>query len=187
MNDSRNNNITFRKIARSKSLEPMDDSNTLSPMSCDEVLGKSLDLSTNMYSIYLEEMKIEMNKLKTSLASTQKELECVILENNDLKRQVSNMNQEIVILKQLCRSPVTSLRINSSTGSKKKARRRLTDSFQIDPINLEKHISSESPEPQLEIEVEPIKKTNPVPTLSLNPDQDVTHNSSVPLMKEDCH
>lgn len=138
-----------------------DNNNSLSPMSCDEVLGKSLDLSTNMYSAYLDDMKADMNQLRMSLASTQKELENVILENNDLKRQITCMNQEISVLKQLCKSPITSLRLNTSTG-KKNPRRRLTDSFRLTPLNLEKCDPDNSSEPQPKTSTDLIQRTEPI-------------------------
>lgn len=137
------NNVTNRRpqlLHKSRSMESFNkSSNSLSPMSCDETLGKSLDLSTNIYSSYMAEMKTEIKQLKLSLETTQSEFENIILENLDLKTQVANMNQELSVLKQLCKSPLTTIRRNMSSSTKKSVRRRLTDSFCAMPLNGQEH------------------------------------------------
>lgn len=103
-------------------------------MSSDHILGRSLDLSTqNIYNTQINDLKAEITELKTNLLSTQSELEHIILQNIELKKHLTNMTQEVNILKQLCRSPVSTLRQSSATSSKKKARRRLTNSFRNTP------------------------------------------------------
>lgn len=131
------NNITLRRhqTIKSRSMDFLDQSNT-SPMSCDELLGRSLDLSTNICSSYMAEMKDEIKQLKSNLESTQSEMENIILENLELKKTIANMNQELGILKQLCRSPLTTFRQNMSSSTKKSVRRRLTDSFRVSPQKL---------------------------------------------------
>lgn len=130
--------VTLRghQVPKAKSLESLP--NSISPeTSFDNILGRSLDLSThNIYNTQMSEMKLEINELKSNLQSTQAELEKIILENIELKKHLTSMTQEINILKQLCRSPVSTIRQNSMTNSKKKARRRLTDSFQNSPIEI---------------------------------------------------
>lgn len=134
----KNDNVTRRKppLTRAKSLEGIDDSSSSnSTLSCD-LMVKSLDLSTHALTSNLEDMKIEISNLRTNLSSTQSELENVILENNGLKKQISLLAQEVEVLKQICRSPVSSLRRNVSSTSKKSAKRRLTDSFKNSPLTF---------------------------------------------------
>lgn len=134
------NNLSYvtlrKKVPRPKSLESLR-SNSLSSTSSDDILGKSLDLSTNIvYSTCIEEMKSEIRQLKSNLESTQNELENIILENVNLNKQISQLNKDLGVLKHICRSPVTSLRKNNmSPNSKKALRRRLTDSFQTTPLH----------------------------------------------------
>lgn len=134
------NNVTLRKhqLPKTRSLESLEHSNSMSPASYDDILGKSLDLSTNMCYSQIEELKSEIKQLKSQLGSTQNELDNIILENTDLKKQIMNMTQDLRILKQLCRSPVSTLRHNMSSSEKKSVRRRLTNSFSESPITLMK-------------------------------------------------
>lgn len=134
------NNITLRKhkLPKTRSMESIGHSDTLSPASYDDVLGRSLDLSTNMCSSYREELKAEIHQLKTNLASTQNEMENIILENIDLKKQIAIMSQELNILKELCRSPLTTFRQNMTSSAKRSVRRRLTNSFSESPLIVDK-------------------------------------------------
>lgn len=132
------NNVTLRRhqTAVSRSMDFLDQSNNSPIISCDELLGRSLDLSTNISSTYIAEMKDEIKQLKSNLESTQSEMENIILENLELKKTIANMNQELGILKQLCRSPLTTFNQNMSSSTKKSVRRRLTDSFRVTPQKL---------------------------------------------------
>lgn len=149
-------NVTLRrqKLIKSKSLESIDSSNSLSSTASENVLARSLDLSTNRYSSFFEEMKIEIGQLKSSLLSTQTEMENIILENVDLKKQISQLKKDLGVLKQICRSPITSGRQNNMSPSTKKAlRRRLTDSFQITPLHVK--------EKSLTLPKEPVTRHEP--------------------------
>lgn len=103
-------------------------------MSCDDILGRSLDLSSNICSTYMLELRAEIKELKSQLDSTQNEMENIVLENLELKKQVLSMNQELGVLKQLCRSPLTAFNHNMSSCSKRSVRRRLTNSFCVSPL-----------------------------------------------------
>lgn len=81
-------------------------------------------------------MKTEIRQLKSNLECTQGEMENIILENVELKKQICQLTRDLGVLKQICRSPVTSLRKNMSSSTKKAVRRRLTDSFQITPLHV---------------------------------------------------
>lgn len=129
-------NVTVRRrqFQKTKSLESI---NSLSSTASDNILTKSLDLSTNRYSACIDEMKVEIGNLKSSLLCTQNELENIILENVDLKKQISQLNKDIDVLKQICSSPVTSIRQkNMSSSTKKTIRRRLAESFQTTPSHF---------------------------------------------------
>lgn len=103
------------------------------------MFGRSFDLSTNIPSNIIDEMKTEISTLKSNLASTQGELENIILENIDLKKQLTLLNQEIIVLKQLCTSPNTAF----TTSSKKNLnKRKLTDCFQNTPTKGQKKDNS---------------------------------------------
>lgn len=134
-------NVTRRKpLVKSKSLEKIDSFSSRSSDSID-LMGKSLDLSSHLLSSHVEDMKSEIGYLKSTLQSTQNELENVIIENNDLKRQLSQLAQEVSVLKKICKSPLSSLRRTASLSSKKSARRRLIDSFNVSPLSLQNNDS----------------------------------------------
>uniref|UniRef100_A0A2A4JXQ3 Uncharacterized protein n=1 Tax=Heliothis virescens TaxID=7102 RepID=A0A2A4JXQ3_HELVI len=126
--------ITLRKPQnRSRSLETIDITGSLdSSLSCD-ALARSLDLSANTLPPCIEEMVSEMNTLKSNLLSTQNEMDNLILENVELKKQITQLSQEIIILKQICRSPTSSLRKSISSNKKNSVKRRLADNFQHSP------------------------------------------------------
>lgn len=131
-------NITHRKrqvISHSKSLESLNNlTDSLSQnISCDEYLQQSLDLSTNMYSTRMDDMRQEINQLKNSLEITQNELENKILENIELTKQITQQSQELNILKKLYTSSPKST-ANLSSSSRKNVRRRLSESFRKSPI-----------------------------------------------------
>lgn len=134
---SDNENITYRKknnIQKSHSMDNMNDS--LDSNSSNEfLLRRSLDLST-AYNSSTHEMKEEIQNLRLQLMSTQSEMKKIILEKNELQKQMNMLQIEIDVLKKLCNSPISSLQNNDLSNSKKKARRRLTNSFQTSPLTL---------------------------------------------------
>lgn len=67
-------------------------------------LSRSLD-GTFSDTTALTEMKNTLTQLTSTLESTQNELENVILENNDLRRQINKLMAENKTLKTLCSSP----------------------------------------------------------------------------------
>ncbi|KAH9640311.1 hypothetical protein HF086_001663 [Spodoptera exigua] len=134
------NYVTIRRhktMTKSRSTESINNSINTSPLSCDDnILVRSLDLSTNICSTIVSDLKDKIRDLKNNLESTQHEMENVILENIDLKKEIKNIQQELNVLRQLCRSPLTTFRHNMSSSMKKTVRRRLTNSFQISPLKL---------------------------------------------------
>ena len=67
-------------------------------------LSRSVDgTTTNTSSI--PDMQDTIAQLTMKLESSENELENTILENNDLKKQVNKLTQEINVLKSLCHSP----------------------------------------------------------------------------------
>lgn len=50
-------------------------------------------------------LKLKISKLQTDLKSCENELENTIIANNELKRQVAKLSQEINFLKNICKSP----------------------------------------------------------------------------------
>lgn len=129
-------NVTTRRRhpTRARSLE--NESGSLNSSSVSDLMGKSLDISTFALTSNMEKLNTEVISLRTNLLCTQNELENIIIENNGLKKQISQLAQEVEILKQICRSPVSSHRKKISSTSKKSAKRRLTDSFRISPCTL---------------------------------------------------
>lgn len=133
------NNVTQRRpMQKCESLDQLDTSVSINSSCSEELLGKSLDVSSNIIALCREEMKCEINRLNVNLESTQYELENVILENSDLKKQISQLTQEVEILKQICRSPLPTLRKVHSSANKYTAKRRLTDSFKASPLTMQK-------------------------------------------------
>lgn len=131
------NNVTMRKpkLIKSSSHEEISYNCSLDSSLSIDLMGRSVELTSHTGN--LEEMQSQITNLRTNLQTTQNELENVILENVDLKKQLEKLAKEVGALKQICRSPVTSLRRNLSSTSKKSAKRRLTDSFKISPLELQ--------------------------------------------------
>lgn len=129
--------VTIRKrrqLTRSLSLSPFEDMNdTLNSTQSGVCCTKSLDLSTHIPSNIHDELKGEIEQLKINLLSTQNELENTILENNELKRDIARLNQEVQFLKKFCQSPLTPTKKKDLASIKKTTRRRLTDSFKKTP------------------------------------------------------
>lgn len=109
-------------------------------------LSKSVDGTiTNISS--MSEMQDTIDQLTIKLESTENELENTILENNDLKRQVNKMTQEIIVLKSLCHSSTTS-KVGSPLCNEKKKRHSL----------LSQNVSSTPCSPRLTTNIEPNNK-----------------------------
>lgn len=136
------NNITLRKhqiMQRSNSLNSILNNDSLNSTSSENELAKSFDLSSNRYA---DDMKLEISHLKGILISTQNELDNILLENNQLKKTILELNREVKILKQFCTTPASSLRKHITLSSKKSAKRQLTDSFRESPVCLPKNMST---------------------------------------------
>lgn len=126
-------NITRRRpLKKCKSLEKMDMSTSINSSYSDEILSRRLDVSSQITALCRDEMDSEINKLKADLQFAQDKLENVILENVEQKKQIDQLSQEVEILKQICRSPRTTLR--QPTMQKSKVKRRLTESFRNSPL-----------------------------------------------------
>ncbi|CAK1581273.1 unnamed protein product [Parnassius mnemosyne] len=82
-------------------------------------LSKSVD-GTMSETTSISEMKSTISQLTCNLRSTQNELENIILENNDLHRQINKLTSEIKILKSLCYSPTKIDSPQSGNTTKKK-------------------------------------------------------------------
>lgn len=69
----------------------------------------------------IEEMKAEIEALKSSLGATQEELENTIIEKNEMERRINKLTKDIQVLKNICQSPkktvneVKGLTINRNT------------------------------------------------------------------------
>lgn len=67
------------------------------------IMSKSMDC-TITDQLCITEMKEQISILTSKLESTESELENIILENNKLNRQIQMLNEEIKVLKSLCKS-----------------------------------------------------------------------------------
>lgn len=128
--DSANKNVTLRKH---KSM--LNINSSIESTQSEDLLGRSLDLSTTIQNKYcFEEMREEIKQLKSSLESTQNELDTISLENSDLRKQINSLSQEMAILKQICTSPLSSFKKNMCSSLTKGTRRRLVNSFCNSPM-----------------------------------------------------
>lgn len=81
--------------------------------SIDDESSKSLELTTDLDIV--NDLKLQINNLKLKLQSTECELENIILEKNDAKRQIDKLTREICTLKNIVyKSP---LQLNKSRNS----------------------------------------------------------------------
>lgn len=86
-----------------------------SSQSLDESLSKSLELSVDPDIV--SELKLQIKTLKTELASTENELQNVIIEKNEFLRQIDKLNREISTLKNICKAPQQIKKSRKSTSS----------------------------------------------------------------------
>lgn len=82
--------------------------------------SQNLSKSTTEYNNFddldiINELKSKINKLKTDVQSCEHELENTILENNELRRQVDKLSNELSILKDICTSPHGTIRNRMNT------------------------------------------------------------------------
>ncbi|CAG5018187.1 unnamed protein product [Parnassius apollo] len=83
-----------------------------------EDLSHSLELVFELDIVSKQNMKID--DLQIKLKSCESELDGTILENNELRRQVIKLTQELLIMKNICKTPQI---------GKKKQRKSLSSSF----------------------------------------------------------
>lgn len=181
-------------ITKCKSFESLNRTSSMSPLSCDEILGKSLDLSAHC-PVYISKIEAEIKEMKITLSSTQNELDNVILENIELKKQISSMSQELELLKQLCRSPLGTFRRNISSSTKKSVRRRLAESFR--DTSSQDSPAKQSMDHEKDLEIEPEEESQPKdiiqddiinkkPEKSLNQEENKTkkyYNNTMPMRR----
>lgn len=159
-------NVTHRRVfKRCKSLEKVDISTSINSSCSDEFLSRRLDVSSHVTSLCRDEMDSEINQLKANLQATQNELGNVILENVEQKKQIAQLSQEIEMLKQICRSPRTTLR--QSTMQKHKVKRRLNHSFIHSPLVTQCSPSYENLHAQTNSLIQQEKTQNNIPTSAL--------------------
>ncbi|CAG4964850.1 unnamed protein product [Parnassius apollo] len=84
-----------------------------------QILSRSFDF-TITDSITVQEMNDTINNLRSEIASTQNELDNTIIENNDLRRQITKLTQENNLLKTLCQSPIKDIQIKHQNIIKEK-------------------------------------------------------------------
>ncbi|CAG4977795.1 unnamed protein product [Parnassius apollo] len=96
------------------------------PLTSDQLLSRSVDY-TITDSISVQEMKETIEQLRTELISSQNELDNTLMENSDLRKQITKLNKENSMLKTLCQSPLHDSRINRS--SKKESRYTMQSSL----------------------------------------------------------
>lgn len=77
-----------------------------------EILTRSLVDIAN-HNILIEEMKVEISTLKSSLGTTQEELENTIIEKNAMERTISKLIKDIQLLKNICQSPRKNLNVDN--------------------------------------------------------------------------
>lgn len=145
-NNSEVSNVTIRKHAPTTMKEPTIATNNMPHVNdsldtCDEEsfdisnsqserFSKSVDY-TSMNTCDIEDFKEQISDLTASLMTTQNELENTIIENNDLKRQIDKLNNEIKLLMSICHATTPNM-FNlplTVTPSRKNKARRSTSCF----------------------------------------------------------
>lgn len=117
--------VPSTSVMRRSLPELFDIENSSTPVMTDESVysTKSLDLSTNKNYRFIDNLKTEIEELKSLLSSTQNELDNTILINNQLLREINKLKQEIIALKDFCTSPLSIIRKGVVSSRKKKVRR----------------------------------------------------------------
>ncbi|KAL4718576.1 hypothetical protein ACJJTC_006966 [Scirpophaga incertulas] len=82
------------------------------------VLSKSVDGTLSDIRTF-SDMKDTISQLTNELNSTQMELENVILQNNDLHKQINKLTTEITLLKTLCHTPTFDTSASNSSTRKR--------------------------------------------------------------------
>ncbi|KAL4719598.1 hypothetical protein ACJJTC_002079 [Scirpophaga incertulas] len=82
------------------------------------VLSKSVDGTLSDIRTFTD-MKDTISQLTNELNSTQMELENVILQNNDLHKQINKLTTEITLLKTLCHTPTFDTSASNSSTRKR--------------------------------------------------------------------
>lgn len=96
------NNVTIRQPRRA--LFRSNSCDLLTETECLNILIESTHLSRSTETL-TEEVETEIHILKNKLQSTEIELSNTIMENTELKQEISTMSKKIVILTDLCKSP----------------------------------------------------------------------------------
>ncbi|CAH2984813.1 unnamed protein product [Chilo suppressalis] len=105
--------ITPSLCIKSLSMELLvdDENNSFQPL---DELSRSMELTSDLDIVSNQKLKIE--ELKTQLQISETELENTILENNELRRHVERLTQEILLLKNICKTPNRNHRRHVSTS-----------------------------------------------------------------------
>lgn len=93
------------EIQRSSSLT--DDSYDSLDSSQTNLSMRSLDLPKNSDLSTIDCLKVEIQQLKISLESAMQEIDNLVLENGELKKQIGMQQEQINTLKDICSSPPT--------------------------------------------------------------------------------
>lgn len=122
-------NVTIRQkiLQKSRSNDSININSSLDT-SNSETNIRSLDLSTDQNTGYIEEMKNEIAELRLQLDITRNELDNIIVENNELKRTILRQGQQMDILKNICNSP-TKIQKKHSQLTRKNSRHSLIDNY----------------------------------------------------------
>lgn len=95
----------------------LSEGNTCNEFFSPDLLSKSVEERLCISSI--QDLKHQITTLNFELMTTQNELENTICENNELKRTIGKLTQEVTVLKTICSSPAL-ITNNSSTPRKKR-------------------------------------------------------------------
>lgn len=123
-------------------------------------------------------MDSEIIKLKAELQSTQNELENVILENVEQRKQIAQLSQEVETLKQICQSPLTTVR-QSTIQKNKVKRRRLTESFRNSPLMMQSSPTNEKPFVHTNSLAQQEKRQSIIPTTATTEQEFSEQNATV--------
>ncbi|KAH9628685.1 hypothetical protein HF086_005832 [Spodoptera exigua] len=97
-------------------------------------LSRTVDgTTTNISSI--PDMQDTIAQLTMKLESSENELETTILKNNDLRKQINKLSQEINLLKSLCSSSTSKKKSSPLCNEKKKRHSRLSQIVSSTPLH----------------------------------------------------